>query len=269
MVRGASGAGAWRRRCWRRCRPSRRSSSGRRSCRALAALGSDPQVQRALIAEAGRGLDFFRSAVIEALGEHRAAYAVDAIAAVAKLDGPLQDDAVLALGRIGDRARGRGAGVADAGAAGARRQRCTRRSACSARTVRRSIKALVDDGDGASARRRRSCARGDHRAWRDRRDAGAVRDRRARRRSRGRRRRRPRRGRASRCRRVAVRSPDAMLAWLDALDDDDARERDRAAAGRLRAPRRGLRRRAVLRRRARGVLERARGLAGAHAASRR
>ena len=68
---------------------------------ALAALGSDPLVQRALIGEVGRGVDFFRSAVIDALGRHHAAYAVDAIAAIARLDGPLQDDAVLALGRIG------------------------------------------------------------------------------------------------------------------------------------------------------------------------
>lgn len=68
---------------------------------ALAALGSDPGVQRAMIAEVPRGLDFFRSAVIDALGRHRAVYAVDAIAATSKLDGPLQDDALLALGRIG------------------------------------------------------------------------------------------------------------------------------------------------------------------------
>jgi HEAT repeat protein len=68
---------------------------------ALAAIGNDPQVQSALIAEAGRGFDFFRIAVIEALGERRATYAVDAIAAAAKMDGPIQDDAVLALGRIG------------------------------------------------------------------------------------------------------------------------------------------------------------------------
>lgn len=68
---------------------------------ALAALGRDPQVQRALVAEAGRGFDFFRIAVIEALGERRAAYALDAVIAAAKLDGPIQDDAVLALGRIG------------------------------------------------------------------------------------------------------------------------------------------------------------------------
>jgi HEAT repeat protein len=68
---------------------------------ALAALGDNPQVQRALLAEVPRGLDFFRSAVIDALGRHRAEYAVDAIAAVAPLEGPLQDDAILALGRIG------------------------------------------------------------------------------------------------------------------------------------------------------------------------
>jgi HEAT repeat protein len=68
---------------------------------ALAALGSDTSVQRAMIAEVPRGLDFFRSAVIEALGRHRAVYAVDSIAATSKLEGPLQDDALLALGRIG------------------------------------------------------------------------------------------------------------------------------------------------------------------------
>jgi len=68
---------------------------------ALAALGEDMRVQRALVGEVGRGLDFFRSAVIEALGRRRAVYAFDAIEGVAKLQGPLQDDAVLALGRIG------------------------------------------------------------------------------------------------------------------------------------------------------------------------
>jgi hypothetical protein len=68
---------------------------------ALAALGDDPRVQRALLGEIGRGLDFFRGAVIESLGRRRAAYAVEPIVAVAKLQGPLQDDAVIALGRIG------------------------------------------------------------------------------------------------------------------------------------------------------------------------
>ena len=60
-------------------------------------------MQRALIAETGRGLDFFRSAVIEALGDKRTSYALDTIAAIAKVDGPLQDDAVVALGKIRDR----------------------------------------------------------------------------------------------------------------------------------------------------------------------
>ncbi len=69
---------------------------------ALAAVGQDVQVQRALLGEVGRGFDFFRSAVIDALGRHRAAYAVESIVAVARGEGPLQDDAVVALGRIGD-----------------------------------------------------------------------------------------------------------------------------------------------------------------------
>jgi HEAT repeat protein len=68
---------------------------------ALAALGTEVTVQRPMIAEIGRGLDFFRSAVIDALGRHRAVYAVDGIAATSRLEGPLQDDAVLALARIG------------------------------------------------------------------------------------------------------------------------------------------------------------------------
>src|SRR5712692_443397 len=71
--------------------------------RALAALGSDPRVQQALIKEAGRGHDFFRSAVIEALGDYKAQYAFDAVTAIAKLDGPLQEDAALSLGKIGDK----------------------------------------------------------------------------------------------------------------------------------------------------------------------
>jgi hypothetical protein len=71
--------------------------------RALAAHGDSPAVQRALLAETSRGLDFFRSAVIETLGEHKAAYASDAISRVAALGGPIQDDAVVALARIGSR----------------------------------------------------------------------------------------------------------------------------------------------------------------------
>jgi len=71
--------------------------------RALAAHGSDPAVQKTLVGEVGRGEDFFRSAVIEALGDYKAGYAYDALTAVAKLDGPLQDDAAIALGKIGDK----------------------------------------------------------------------------------------------------------------------------------------------------------------------
>jgi len=70
--------------------------------RAVAALGSDARVSSALIRETGRGEDFFRSAVIEALGDYKAAYAIDALTAVSKQDGPLLDDAALALGKIGD-----------------------------------------------------------------------------------------------------------------------------------------------------------------------
>src|SRR4029079_11738797 len=71
--------------------------------RALAALGSDVRVQPILIREAGRGEDFFRSAVIEALGDYHAAYAYQTLTAVANLDGPLRDDAVVALGKIGEK----------------------------------------------------------------------------------------------------------------------------------------------------------------------
>jgi HEAT repeat protein len=71
--------------------------------RALAAYGSDARVQPTLVREAGRGEDFFRSAVIEALGDYKAHYAFDALTAVVTLDGPLQDDAAIALGKIGDK----------------------------------------------------------------------------------------------------------------------------------------------------------------------
>jgi hypothetical protein len=68
---------------------------------ALTAVDQDPVVQRALLTETGRGLDFFRSAVIDTLGRRHAVYAVDAIAPITRDQGPLQQDAVLAIGRIG------------------------------------------------------------------------------------------------------------------------------------------------------------------------
>ena len=71
--------------------------------RALAAQGTDPRVRQALLREVGRGEDFFRSAVIEAFGDHKAQYAYDQLAAIARLEGPLQDDAAIALGKIGDK----------------------------------------------------------------------------------------------------------------------------------------------------------------------
>jgi hypothetical protein len=71
--------------------------------RALAAVGDDPRVQSVLVRETTRGEDFFRSAVIEALGDYKARYAFDVLAKVAVLEGPLQDDAALALGKVGDK----------------------------------------------------------------------------------------------------------------------------------------------------------------------
>ena len=71
--------------------------------RALAAYGDEPPVQAALSALVLRGQDLYRSAVIEALGDYRATYALAPIIEVAKRDGPLQEDAVLAMGKIGDK----------------------------------------------------------------------------------------------------------------------------------------------------------------------
>ena len=70
--------------------------------RALAAQGSDPRVRQTLLVEVGRGQDFFRSGVIEALGDYRAAYAVEPLIAIARQAGPLQTDAVVALGKLKD-----------------------------------------------------------------------------------------------------------------------------------------------------------------------
>jgi len=74
-----------------------------RTLAAHAATRDDPRIRQVLVGEVGRGQDYFRSAVIEALGDYKASYAYDALVEVAKLDGPLQDDAALALGKIGDK----------------------------------------------------------------------------------------------------------------------------------------------------------------------
>ena len=71
--------------------------------RALAAQGNDPAARQTLLTEVDRGLNFFRSTVIEALGDYRAGYASASLLRLAQQGGPLQDVAVLALGKIGDR----------------------------------------------------------------------------------------------------------------------------------------------------------------------
>ncbi len=71
--------------------------------RTLAAHGTDVRVQEALTGLVIKGQDYFRSAVIEAIGDYKGAYALPSLLQVAKLDGPLQDDAVLAIGKIGDK----------------------------------------------------------------------------------------------------------------------------------------------------------------------
>ena len=71
--------------------------------RAIAALAPAPRAREAMLREVMRGQDFFRSAVIEALGDHKATYAIDALITIAQLEGPLQDDAALALGKVADK----------------------------------------------------------------------------------------------------------------------------------------------------------------------
>jgi hypothetical protein len=71
--------------------------------RALAAYASDPRVRQVMPGLVMKGEAFFRSVVIEALGDHRGAFALDHLIGIAKTDGPLQDDAALALGKIGDK----------------------------------------------------------------------------------------------------------------------------------------------------------------------
>ncbi|HSL20755.1 MAG TPA: HEAT repeat domain-containing protein [Vicinamibacterales bacterium] len=71
--------------------------------RALAAYADDPRARDAMRALVNRGQDFFRSVAIEAIGDYKGAYASAELTKVAQLEGPLQDDAVLALGKIGDK----------------------------------------------------------------------------------------------------------------------------------------------------------------------
>ena len=70
--------------------------------RAVAAQLKDPRAQAALAPLVLKGADFFRGPVIEALGEYGGRFALADIVSVAELQGPLQDDAITALGRLGD-----------------------------------------------------------------------------------------------------------------------------------------------------------------------
>lgn len=73
--------------------------------RALAAVAAqNPQVRDVLLRDALRGQDYFRGSVIEALGDYKIAAALPRLIEIAKIEGPLQDDAVLSLGKLGDRA---------------------------------------------------------------------------------------------------------------------------------------------------------------------
>ena len=72
--------------------------------RALVVYGpADAKVREAVLGLVTHGQDLFRGAVIEAIGERgsKGEYALAPLVEVAKTDGPLQEDAVLALGRIG------------------------------------------------------------------------------------------------------------------------------------------------------------------------
>lgn len=70
--------------------------------RALAAHSDHLGVRRLLLRDVDRGEGFFRGAVIEALGDYRVSYAIEPLVAIATSQGTLQDDALLALGKIGD-----------------------------------------------------------------------------------------------------------------------------------------------------------------------
>jgi len=70
--------------------------------RAIAAQWKDQRARDVLAPLVLRGDDFFRGPTIEALGEYAATFALTDIVSVAQREGPLQGDAITAIGRIGD-----------------------------------------------------------------------------------------------------------------------------------------------------------------------
>jgi HEAT repeat protein len=71
--------------------------------RAVAANAADPAARKAMTGLVMQGQAFFRSIAIDAIGDYRGGYAIQPITTVAGTDGPLQDDAALALGKIGEK----------------------------------------------------------------------------------------------------------------------------------------------------------------------
>jgi len=71
--------------------------------RALAAIPRDLKIIDVLMRDAMRGVDYFRSTVIEAIGDYKVAMAMPRLVEIAKIEGPLQDDAATAIGKIGDK----------------------------------------------------------------------------------------------------------------------------------------------------------------------
>jgi HEAT repeat protein len=70
--------------------------------RAIAATRDETRVTATLVPLVQRGVNYFRSGVMEALGDYRVKSAVPSLVEAAKQDGPLQENAIEALGKIGD-----------------------------------------------------------------------------------------------------------------------------------------------------------------------
>jgi len=73
--------------------------------RALAAIPRDLKIIDVLMRDAMRGVDFFRSTVIEAIGDYKVSMALPRLVEISKIEGPLQDDAATAIGKIGDKSQ--------------------------------------------------------------------------------------------------------------------------------------------------------------------
>lgn len=70
--------------------------------RAIVAHTADDRARAVVAPLILRGDDFFRGAVIDALGDYGGTFALKDIVSVAQVEGPLQDDAITAIGRLGD-----------------------------------------------------------------------------------------------------------------------------------------------------------------------